>query len=249
MALVTGGAYAELAAVPEAVTLPVPEGMNYVAAGGLPEAFLTAWHNLVDLGELTAGERVLVHAGASGVGSAAIQLARELGARVMATAGTAEKLAFCRELGAEHAWSYREVDFAEVVLAATGDEGVDVVLDFVGVPYWERNLRVLRRGGRLLLIGFLGGSKGELDLGPVLRKGLTVRGTTLRATSLEEKARIAASFGGFGLKRFADGRLEVPVDRVFPLGEAALAHAYVEANRNLGKVVLEMEMLREGGRS
>jgi putative PIG3 family NAD(P)H quinone oxidoreductase len=240
MALVTGGGYAELAAVPEAAAMTVPEGMEMTAAGGLPEAFLTAWHNLVDLGGLEAGERVLIHAGASGVGSAAIQLVRERGAHAFATAGTEEKLVFCRELGAEEAWSYREADFAEEVMSATGGEGVHLVVDFVGAPYWERNLRVLRRGGRLVLIGFLGGSKGDLDLGPVLRKSLTVRGTTLRGTPLAGKARIVEAFTAFGPARFETGRLRVPVDRVFPLEEAGAAHAYVEANRNLGKVVLEV---------
>jgi len=240
MSLVTGGGYAELATVPEAAALRVPEGMEMTAAGGLPEAFLTAWHNLVDLGGLQAGERALIHAGASGVGSAAIQLARELGAQVFATAGTEEKLAFCRELGAEKAWSYKETDFAEEVGKATAGEGVDVVLDFVGAPYWEKNLRVLRRGGRLMLIGFLGGSKGELDLGPVLRKSLTVRGTTVRGTPVAGKARIGEAFAAFALPRFEEGRLRVPVDRVFPLAEAAAAHRYVEENRNLGKVVLEV---------
>ena len=205
MALVTGGAYAELAAVPEETAMPVPARWTWEEAAAVPEAFLTAWLNLFDLGRLAGGESVLVHAGASGVGSAAIQLAREAGADVLATAGS---------------------------------DAVHLVLDFVGAPYWERNLQALRRGGRLVLVGFLGGSSGMVDLGPVLRKSLTVKGTTLRGTPLPEKGALVERFLEFAAPRFEDGRLRPVLDRSFPLEDAAAAHAYMAENRNIGKIVL-----------
>jgi NADPH:quinone reductase-like Zn-dependent oxidoreductase len=241
MALVTGGAYAAVAAVPEAVMLPVPPGMSWTEAAAVPEAFLTAWHNLVDLGGVTSGETVLVHAGASGVGTAAIQLAGELGTETLAVAGTPEKAALCRALGARHVFDRREGSLSARVLDATAERGVDLVLDVVGAPLWDENLKVLRPGGRLVLIGFLGGSRGEMDLGPVLRKSLRVSGTTLRGKSLEEKQRFIRAFGDFALPRFQDKRLRPVVDRAFPLAEAGSAHAYMAANRNAGKIVLEIE--------
>ncbi len=238
MSLVTGGAYATRAAVPEDASLPVPENLDWPSAAAIPEAFLTAWLNLVDLGGLAAGETVLIHAGASGVGSAAIQIARELNARVITTAGTEDKLAFCRELGAAVAVDRKRDDFLEAVHRDTGGRGVDLILDVVGAPYWPRNLDALRRSGRLVLIGFLGGSRGELDLGPVLRKSLTVRGTTLRGTPPAAKARLVRAFSDFAAPRFADGRLRALVDRTFPLAEAPAAHRFMQDDRNAGKIVL-----------
>ena len=240
MALVTGGAYATLARVPEVTTLPIPEPLDWAAAAAVPEAFLTAHLDLFDLGNLQAGETVLVHAGASGVGTAVIQVAREAGARVLATAGSDEKLALCRSLGAAIAIHRERDNFAGVALEATGGSGVDLVIDFVGAAYWGGNMRALRHGGRLVLVGFLGGSMGELDLGPVLRKSLTVRGTTLRGTPLAEKARLVERCAAFILPRLADGRLRTIVDRKFVLADAAAAHAYMGQNRNLGKIVLEV---------
>ena len=239
MALVTGGAYATLATVPEVTAMPVPESLDWVAAAAVPEAFLTAYLDLFDLGNLQAGETVLVHAGASGVGSAVIQVAREAGARVLATAGSDEKLALCRSLGAAIAIHRERDNFAGIALESTGGAGVDLVIDLVGAAYWGGNMRALRRGGRLVLVGFLGGSMGELDLGPVLRKSLTVRGTTLRGTPLADKARLVERCATFILPRLADGRLRTIVDRKFPLAEAGAAHAYMAQNRNLGKIILE----------
>lgn len=240
MAVVTGGAYAEHAAVPDDLLLPVPEGLRWEEAAAIPEAFLTAWLNLVTLGRLAPGETVLVHAGASGVGSAAIQIASQLfEARVLATAGSAEKLAFCRVLGADAAWSRHEGDFAPRVLDAA-PHGVDLVLDFVGAPYWAGNLEVLKRGGRLTLIGFLGGARGDLDLGPVMRKSLTVTGTTLRATPLAQKVALVREFAAHALPRFADRTLRPAVDRVHPWEETAEAHRAMAENRNAGKIVLRV---------
>jgi len=238
MALVTGGAYASMAAVPEAASLPIPPGLDFAQGAAIPEAFLTAWLNLFDLGGLARDETVLIHAGASGVGSAAIQLAREAGARVITTVGNDEKATLCRELGAAVAVDRHRDDLLKTVREATGGAGVDLVLDVVGAPSWGINLEALKRGGRMTLIGFLGGSRGDLDLGPILRKSLTVRGTTLRGTVLEAKKRLVEVFAAFALPRFADGRLRAVVDRTFPLAEAAGAHRTMEANRNAGKIVL-----------
>jgi putative PIG3 family NAD(P)H quinone oxidoreductase len=170
MALVAGGAYATLAAVPEVTTMLVPASLDWAAAAAIPEAFLTSYLNLFDLGHLVAGETVLIHAGASGVGSAAIQMARATGATVFATAGNDAKLDLCRTLGATRAIDRDEEEFADVALEMTQGAGVHLVMDFVGVPYWASNLRALRHGGRLVLIGFLGGSRGDLDLGPSCAK-------------------------------------------------------------------------------
>lgn len=240
MAVVTGGGYAELATVPAGVALPIPAGMTYEQAAAIPEAFLTAYLNLFTLGGLRPGEAVLVHAGASGVGTAAIQLARAAGARVFVTAGSEEKLDRCRALGAELAIDYRGESFADRVREATGGRGVELVLDFVGAPYWEGNAAALAVGGRLMLIGFLGGSRGQLDLGPILSKSLLVRGTTLRRTPLTQKAALARDFTAFAMARFASGELQPVIDSVLPLAEAAAAHRRMEQNANIGKIVLTL---------
>jgi len=238
MAVVTGGGYAELAAVPIGMAVRVPEALSYVQAAAIPEAFLTAYLNLFTLGHLKAGEVALIHAGASGVGTAAIQLARAAGATVIATAGSDEKLARCRELGASEVINYRNESFAESVRVATGGRGADVILDFVGAPYWEGNMAAVAPYGRLLLIGFLGGSRGQLDLGAILGKSLTVAGTTLRRTPLDQKIALTHDFAAFALPRFASGELQPVIDRTMLLRDAAEAHRYVETNANVGKVVL-----------
>jgi len=239
MALVAGGAYAALAVTPESTAWPVPAALDWRQAAAVPESFLTAWLNLFDMGALRAGETVLVHAGASGVGSAVIQLARESGATVFATAGSDAKLALCRQLGATQAFHREREDFPSAVLQATAGEGVHLVIDFVGAPYWAGNLRALRTGGRLVLVGFLGGSSGELDLGLVMRKSLTVRGTTLRGRPRADKARLCEQAAPFVLPRLADGRLRPLVDCAFAAQDVAAAHEYVAANRSAGKVILE----------
>lgn len=240
MAVVTGGAYAELAAVPAGMAMRIPERLSYQEAAAIPEAFLTAYLNMFTLGRLQPGEVALIHAGASGVGTAAIQLARAAGARAFATAGTDEKLMLCRELGAELAINYKQEPFQERVAAASGGRGADVVLDFVGAPYWEANMAALAPGGRLMLIGFLGGSRGQLDLGMIMGKSLTVAGTTLRRTPLPQKIALTQAFSEFALARFERGELRPVIDRVLTLEQAAEAHGALEANRNAGKVVLEV---------
>jgi putative PIG3 family NAD(P)H quinone oxidoreductase len=240
MAVVTGGGYADLAAVPAGMAIRIPAQFSYEEAAAIPEAFLTAYLNLFTLGRLEPGEVALIHAGASGVGTAAIQLVRAAGARAIATAGTQAKLALCRELGADPAIDYTSEAFAEQVQAATGGHGADVVLDFIGAPYWEANLAALALGGRLMLIGFLGGSRGQLDLGMLLGKSLTVAGTTLRRTPLPQKIALTQAFAAFALARFERGELRPVIDRVLPIAQAAAAHRVLESNSNAGKVVLSV---------
>jgi putative PIG3 family NAD(P)H quinone oxidoreductase len=241
MAVVTGGSYAELAAVPAGIAMRVPEHLSFEEAAAIPEAFLTAHLNLFMLGGLQAGENVLIHAGASGVGTAAIQLAHAAGARVFTTASSAEKLERCQELGADVTINYKQESFVERVQEATDGQGVNLILDFVGAPYWADNLASLANYGRLALIGFLGGSKGELDIGPILSKSLTVRGTTLRRTPLPQKIALVKDFSAFALPRFERGELRPVIDTVYPISEAPAAHRAMEANSNTGKIVLRVD--------
>jgi tumor protein p53-inducible protein 3 len=238
MAVVTGGGYAELCVVPADVAMRIPERFTYEEAAAIPEAFLTAYMNLFGLGKLNAFETVLIHAGASGVGSAAIQLAKAANARVFATAGSAAKLASCRDLGAEVVINYQKDSFGRVALEETGGQGVNLIMDFVGEPYWNENLAALTRGGRLVLVGFLGGTKGLLDIAPIMRKNLTVTGTTLRATPLEAKAAMTQSFVELVMPLFENGDLKPVIDSVYPIADAGEAHRYMESNGNIGKIIL-----------
>lgn len=241
MAVVTGGGYAGLATVPVGMTMRIPDPCSFEQAAAIPEVFLTAYLNLFMLGKLQAGETALIHAGASGVGTAAIQLVRAAGARAIATAGTAEKVTFCAELGAALAVHYKHDNFADRALEFTAGRGVDIVLDFVGAPYWNDNLRALAMNGRLMLIGMMGGSKGELDLGLIMGKRITVTGTTLRRTPLRQKIALTEAFTEFAMARFERGELRPIIDRVYPLHDAAEAHRRMEANQNIGKIVLTVE--------
>jgi putative PIG3 family NAD(P)H quinone oxidoreductase len=238
MAVVTGGSYAELAVVPAGMAMRIPNSLSYQEAAAIPEAFLTAYLNMFTLGRLQPGEVVLIHAGASGVGTAAIQLAHAASARAIVTAGSDAKLALCRELGAELAINYKADSFVQRVQAATGGHGADVVLDFVGAPYWASNMEALALGGRLMLIGFLGGSQGQLDLGMIMGKSLTVASTTLRRTPLPQKVALTQAFSEFALSRFERGELRPVIDQVLPIAQATEAHGVLEANSNAGKVVL-----------
>jgi putative PIG3 family NAD(P)H quinone oxidoreductase len=240
MAVVTGGGYAELAAVPAGMAMRVPKRLSFEEAAAIPEAFLTAYLNLFTFGRLQAGETVLIHAGASGIGTAAIQLARAAGARVLVTAGSDEKLARCRELGAEIAINYRRESFRERVSDATNGRGANVILDFVGAPYWDDNLASLALDGRLALIGLLGGSRGQIDIGPLMGKRLTVFGTTLRRTPLPQKIALTEAVAAFALPRLENGELHPVIDTVLPLEQAAEAHRRMEANQTIGKIVLRV---------
>jgi putative PIG3 family NAD(P)H quinone oxidoreductase len=241
MAVVTGGGYAELATVPASVALRVPDTMGWEEAAAIPEVFLTAYLNLFTLGRLQAGERVLIHAGASGVGTAAIQLAKAAGATVFVTAGSDAKCARCRELGATTAINYRTQSFAEVVRDVTAGQGVDVILDFIGAPYWNDNLAALALGGRLQLIGMLGGVQGQLNLAAIMAKSATVTGTTLRRTPLAQKVALTETFAAFALPRFASGELKPVIDTILPWQAAAEAHRLMESNQTVGKIILRVE--------
>ncbi len=239
-ALVAGGGYAEhcLAAAP--LCLPIPQGLDFVQAAALPETFFTVWTNLFDFdrGRLQAGESLLIHGGASGVGVAAIQLAREFGARVFATAGSEEKSRFCESLGA-FAVNYREQDFVEALMTATAGEGVDVILDMVGGDYLQRNLSCLKPGGRLVQIAFQNGPKTQINLTPILLKRLTLTGFTLRPRSVEEKAAIARALLENVWPLLESGRVKPVIHTVFPLREAATAHRLLESGVPIGKIVLQ----------
>ena len=237
--LMQGGGYAEFAAVPADLLWRKPENLSFEEAVAIPEVFMTAYQCLFWLGQAEAGQTVLVHAAASGVGTAAIQLLRESGASSIITAGTAEKIAVCESLGASHGINYKKGAFADKVLDATGGAGVELVLDFVGAPYWNQNLKVLKRDGRLVMIGFLGGTSPDaMDLGPVLRKRLQVIGTTLRSRAHEYRAQLAGELGEFALARFADGRMKPIVDSVFDWHDVQDAHQRMEENLNTGKIVV-----------
>jgi putative PIG3 family NAD(P)H quinone oxidoreductase len=238
-ALVTGGGYAEYCVAAAALCLPIPRGWNCIEAAGLPEALFTVWANVFEQAGLKAGERFLVHGGSGGIGTTAIQLAREFGAEVFATVGTVEKCVFCEQLGAK-AIDYNREDFAGRILEYTGGRGVDVILDSVGGPYLQRNFASLAPGGRLALIGLQGGAKAEASLAPVLLKHLTLAGSTLRPRSVAEKAAIAAALKARVWPLLKAGRIKPVIHAVFPLGEAAEAHCMLESGRPIGKLVLEV---------
>jgi len=238
--LVGGGAYAELIAVPEELAIPIPDTLSFEAAAAIPEAFFLAEEALFVLAGLQPGQVVIVHAGASGVGMAAIQLARARGLRVIATTSSPEKAEACRSMGATEALHGRDADFVAAARNLTGGAGADAVLDLVGASYWERNLQALREGGALVLVGLLGGSRVEADLGVVLRKRLRIIATRLRSRSREEKAMLAERFRRSVLPLVIEGRIRPVIDRIFPLEEVRAAHERMEANLNVGKIVLRL---------
>jgi putative PIG3 family NAD(P)H quinone oxidoreductase len=239
-ALVTGGGYAEYCAVPAPQCLPVPRGLGLVEAAALPETFFTVWTNVFQRGRLIAGESFLVHGGSSGIGTTAIQLARAFGARVFATAGSSDKCAVCRQLGAERAINYRQEDFVSVVKEATGGSGADVILDMVGGSYAEKNQRALAVEGRLVQIGIMEGSKITLDLFQMMVRRQTITGSTLRARSVADKAAIARSVQEKAWPLIEAGSIRTVIDRTFPLVEVAAAHRLMESSQHIGKILLTM---------
>ena len=241
MALLGGGGYGSRVAVHERMLLPVPSSLDPEQAAAVPEVFLTAYDALVEQCGLQAGESALVHAVGSGVGTAAVQIAAQMGCRVFGTAGSGGKLERARELGLHVGIDYGERDFAEVVREETGGRGVDVVLDVVGGGYWRQNIASLALRGRMVVVGTLSGPRAELDLGPLMRKRLRVHGTVLRSRPLEQKAALTQAVARHLLPLFEAGRLRPVVDRVFPLAEVAAAHRYMESNQNFGKIVLSHE--------
>jgi NADPH:quinone reductase len=237
--LVAGGGYADYALLDSQLAIRKPSDLSWEAAASLPEAWMTALFNLGSIGKLAAGQTVLIHAGASGVGSAAIQMAALKGATVLATVGNAAKADYCRALGANTVINYRAGD--DFVEAAKAIGGVDLVLDCVGADYFERNLSSLKSDGMLIVIGGLGGRHAALDLGRLLAKRLTVKGSTLRSQPLAVKEYLSRLLESWVLPAWLAGELTITVDRVFSLGEAAAAHAYLEAGLNQGKVILRVE--------
>ncbi len=240
-ALIAGGGYAEYAVAPVPQVLPVPGGLDMIQAAGIPETFFTVWANIFDRGHLTAGESILIHGGSSGIGTTAIQLARAFGATAYVTVGSAEKAAFCEELGAAKAINYREQDFVEEIKALTGGAGIDVILDMIGGDYLPRNIRILRPDGRLLQIALMGGAKGELDLGRVMTRRLTVTGSTLRPRSVDTKGAIAAALHEHVWPLFEGGKIRPVIHQSFPLAEASKAHELMESSSHIGKIILTVK--------
>lgn len=239
-ALLTGGGYAEYCTAPAPQCLPVPSGLTLQQAAALPETFFTVWSNIFDRAHLQPGESLLVHGGASGIGTTAIQLAKALGARVFATVGGSEKIQPCLNLGAERVINYREEDFVQVIKEITQGQGVDVILDMVGGDYVQRNLSALAVEGRLVFIAFLRGARMELNLAPVMMKRLTITGSTLRARPVAHKAPIARALREVVWPLLGSGAIHPMIDRIFPLTEAAAAHALMESNQHVGKILLQV---------
>lgn len=240
MALLAGGGYAQEVVVDAGSVMRVPDGMEFDQAAALPEVYLTVFLNVFQLARFPAGGAALVHGGGSGIGTAAIQLLKAAGGRIVVTAGSEQKCARCLDLGADVAVNYNEGDFVEACKQATDGQGVDVVLDSIGAPYLAQNLSALATGGRLVVIGLMGGAKAEINLGLLLARRLEVIGSTLRARPLAQKAAIVAGF----LERFgvglAAGEIAPVVDRVLPLAAAGEAHRVVQASEHFGKVVLRV---------
>ena len=239
--LLGGGGYAEKVVTHARMVAPIPAGLSFVEAAAVPEVFITAYDALFNLGGLKMGEVALIHAVGSGVGTAAVQLAHHAGATTMGTAGSAEKLRKAAELGLDVGINYREEDFLAVIQERTGGRGADVILDVVGASYWERNIAALAALGRLILVGTMGGAEVSVRLSNLMSKRLRVYGTALRVREPEEKIALTRQLEKHVLPLLSSDQIKPVVDRVFPLEEAAAAHAYMEANLNFGKIVLSLE--------
>ena len=239
-ALVTGGGYAEYVSAPAVQCLRIPKGLTLEQAASLPETFFTVWVNVFERGGLKNDETLLVQGGSSGIGVTAIQMARALGHAVYVTAGTAEKCAACEKLGATRAINYRNEDFVAVVKELTGSRGVDVILDMVGGDYVPRELACLANDGRLSLIAFLGGTKTSLDLSDILRRRLTITGSTLRPRAVEFKATVAQALREKIWPLIEAGKIRPVIYKTFGLDDAAAAHALMESSEHVGKIMLDV---------
>ncbi len=238
--LLPGGGYAEYAVINEGMANPIPSGLNYLQAASIPEVFLTAYQALIRHSKLQPGERILIHAGASGVGTAAIQIAGVIRAEIFITASSG-KHKICRELGADHLIDYKKEDFASKVLELTEKKGVDVIIDFIAGPYFNKNLNSLARDGRLVLLATLGGGiSGDADIRQILTKRLTIIGSTLRSRTLDYQMKLNEDFLNFSFDKFERGELKPVIDRVFNWNDVSEAHRYMEANNNIGKIVLSI---------
>ncbi|MCY0887703.1 MAG: NAD(P)H-quinone oxidoreductase [Alicyclobacillaceae bacterium] len=241
-ALLPGGGYAEYVKIPVGMAMPLPDNISYAQGAAIPEAFLTAYLNLFWLGRLMRESTVLVHAAGSGVGTSALQLIREAGATAIVTAGSAEKLAVAKSLGAVAGWNYHDGPFDAFVERETDGNGADIILDFIGASYFEQNLESLAMDGRLIIIGTMGGVEVQgLNLGTILRRRLQIIGTALRSRSVAQKIRLTREFMSFARDGLEAGRIAPIIDSTFPWSEAAAAHRYMEENRNTGKIVLLVE--------
>ncbi|WP_057914898.1 NAD(P)H-quinone oxidoreductase [Peribacillus muralis] len=242
MGLVNGGGYAEYAVMPADRAMKIPDNLTFEEAAAIPEVFLTAYQTLFWLGELTDEDTVLIHAGGSGVGTAAIQLAKKLTkAKIITTAGSKEKLDFCRALGADICINYKEQSFEEEVLKATNNLGADVILDFIGASYWEKNLKSIKTDGRWVLIGILGGTVVEhVNLMELLLKRVQLKGTLLTPRSDAYKKELTEEFVSKVMPLFLENEVRAIVDRVFPFADIQKAHEHMEANRNVGKIILKV---------
>lgn len=239
-ALISGGGYAQYCTAPVPQCLPVPRGLSMVEAAAVPETFFTVWTNVFERGRLTSGETFLVHGGASGIGTTAIQLAKAFGARVLATAGSSAKCDACTRLGADLAINYRDADFVAAVKEATGGRGADVILDMVGGDYIPRNHEAAAQDGRIVQIAFLQGSRVEIDFRRLMLKRLIHTGSTLRSRSVLEKAAIARALEEKVLPLLAEGRCKPVMDSTFALEDVAQAHARMESGQHIGKIVLRL---------
>ena len=241
-ALVSGGGYAQYCPAAAALCLPIPAGLGFIEAAGLPETFFTVWTNVFDRGALQANEALLVHGGSSGIGTTAIQLAKAFGARVFTTAGSAEKCQACLDLGADFVINYREEDFVERVKSLTDGRGVELILDMVGGDYLPRNLKCLATEGRLVQIALQRGPKVEINLLPVMLNRLTITGSTLRPRTVEQKAAIAKSLLEHVWPLLASGKVRPVIHASFPFAKANEAHRLMESSRHVGKIILAIEL-------
>lgn len=243
MGLVNGGGYAEYAVMPADRAMIIPENLSFEEAAAIPEVFLTAYQTLFWLGQLQEKETVLVHAGGSGVGTAAIQLAKQIGqANVITTAGSKEKLDFCSSLGADHRINYKEQEFDEEVQRATSNQGVDLILDFIGASYWHKNFSSIKVDGRWVLIGLLGGSEIEkFNLGQLMAKRIQLTGTLLTPRSDAYKTALTNEFSANALELFNNKKLRPVIDQVFPFDQVQQAHEHMEGNKNIGKIILKID--------
>jgi putative PIG3 family NAD(P)H quinone oxidoreductase len=240
--LLSGGGYAEYVAVHQEMAMIIPENLSYREAAAIPEAFLTAFQSIVWLANLQAGQSILIHAGASGVGSAAIQIARQIGTTIFATAGSDEKVRFCLQQGVNHGINYHTESFKEIIQKETKGKGVNFIIDFVGSSYWKSNLDSIGIDGHLIILATMGGALiPEFDLRQLMRKRLTLSGSTLRNRSQEYKIQLTKDFSGFALPLFSNGSMKPAIDKVFAWKDVSLAHQYMEENRNMGKIILKIQ--------
>lgn len=239
--LLAGGSYAQFVKIHHRMALKIPEPLSFDEAAAIPETFLTAYQAIFWLGKLQKGEIILIHAGASGVGTAAIQLSREIGANIYVTAGSEKKLKICSNLGAGLTWNYKKGSFLPAVMEATNKQGVNLILDFIGQPYFEDNLSALALDGRIIFLSLMGGNLIQnFNLSQMMSKRIQLIGSTLRNRSLAYKIKLTQEFGEFALPRFASGKIKPVIDKIYSWEEAKHAHQYMEANKNAGKIVLRV---------